>query len=437
MRSVARRSVALLALGALLAAACSGDDAATTTTTEAATTTSSTTSTTTTLGGSLVELEPNGPPIMTVGDRSEFVLSLQFYLVCTGHEFLWEDGPQVTVDGVFGPITGDAVAIAQAERRRIPTGDPDEWLFASLARACDQERAIVFPEGTTTVGVAGNVTEGDDEQFTISGTEGQSLSVFLVEGDVSYSISGVDGTEIKAADDPANWTGTLPTTQNYRIDVVTNGGDTSYWLSVELPPPPTVAIDWGPMRLVAGGLGVADFGEDPDETIDVLTFVLGDPADDSGWIVGADPDRPSCTGANRHVTWIVQGPLPVQADPDDDEADAPEPGGPVAVLEVDFSDANAGVREFAQYTYRTEAPGSVDSGARGLATIEGITIGSTFDQFVAAYGDPTWIEEDLGIARFAGAMTAEIEVPPEDADGSEVLRILSISAGADGCADRG
>jgi hypothetical protein len=435
MRADARRPVALLALATLLAAACSGDEAATTTTTEVVTTSSSTTSTTTTLPGSLVELEVNGDPILTVGDRNEYVYALQFYLVCTGHEFLWEGGPQVTVDGVFGPITGDAVAVAQAERRRIPTGDPDEWLFASLARSCSQERAIVFGDGVTTAGVAGNVTEGDNEVFTISGAEGQSLSVFVVEGDVSYSIAGVDGTEIKSADEPGNWTGSLPVTQNYRIEVVTNGGDTSYWLSVDLPPPSTVAIDWGPMRLANGGLGVADFGEDPDTTIEVLTFVMGEPTDDSGWILGTDPDRPSCSGANRHLTWIVQEPVPVEADPNDEAT--PEPGGPAAILEVDFSDINAGVREFAQYTYRSAAPATVDSGARGLATVEGITIGSTFDQFVAAYGDPDWLEEDLGIARFAGAMTVELEVPPPDGEGNEVLRVLSISAGADGCADRG
>jgi hypothetical protein len=107
------------------------------------------------------------------------------------------------------------------------------------------------------------------------------------------------------------------------------------------------------------------------------------------------------------------------------------------VLEVDFSDVDSEVRQFAQYTYFSEDPSLVDAGARGLATIEGITIGSTLDQFVAAYGLPDWIEEDLGTARFAGAMNAVIEVPPEDAEGSDVLRVLSISAGADGCADRG
>ncbi len=437
MARVTRRA-SLLALGALLVAACSGDDAATTTTTEAVTTTSSTTSTTTTLPGSLVELEPNGNPFLTIGDDSEYVFALQFYLVCTGHETLWPDGPQVTVDGVFGPITADAVAIAQAERRRIPTGDPDLWLFASLARACSQERAVVFEDGATTIGVAGNVTEGDDEIFVVSGTEGQSLTVFIVEGNVSYTVTGVDGTEVKSTDDPSNWTGTLPTTQNYRITVVTNGGDTSYWMSLELPPPPTVAIDWGPMRLAPGGLGVADFAEDPDTTIEVLSFVLGEPTGDSGWIVGADPDRPACSGANRHVTWLIQEPVPVpEPDPDDEDAQPAEPGGPVAVLEVDFSDVETGERQFAQYTYFSEDPAFVDSGARGLATVERITIGSTIDQFIAAYGQPDWIEEDLGTAMFAGAMNVEIEVPPEDPDGTEVLRVLSISAGADGCADRG
>jgi hypothetical protein len=434
MRSAPARVAILAVAVALAAAACTGDDAATTTSSTEATTTSSTTSTTTTLAGSLVELEPNGEAIMTVGDRNEFVYALQFYLVCTGHDTIGPDGPAVTVDGVFGPITGDAVAIAQAERRRIPSGDPDEWLFSTLARACSDTREVVFPDGqSTTTGIAGNVTPGDDEIFTLTGTEGQSLSIFVVEGDVSYEIEGNDGTQVKAAGEPGNWTGTLPATQDYRIHVTTESEDVSYWLSVELPPPPDVAIDFGPMRLAAGGLGAADFGEDPETTLEVLGFVLGDPAEDSGWIVGADPDRPACRGANRHVAWVIQDAAPAD---EDDEAGEAEPGDPVAILEVDFSDVNSGEREFAQYTYRTSAPGLVDSGARALATVEGITIGSTLEQFIAAYGEPDWVEEDLGIASFGGAMTAEIQVP-EEGEELEVRRVLSISAGADGCADRG
>jgi hypothetical protein len=129
------------------------------------------------------------------------------------------------------------------------------------------------------------------------------------------------------------------------------------------------------------------------------------------------------------VTWVIQE----AAAPGADE----EPGEPVAVLEVDFSDVLTGQQEFAQYTYRTSAPGLVDSGARGLITNEGITIGSTVDQYVAAYGDPEWIEEDLGITRFGGAMVAILELGDEAADSGGALRVLAIGAGEDGCADTG
>ena len=47
---------------------------------------------------------------------------MQFYLVCTGHGQFTADGPLITVDGQFGPMTADAVAWYQAELRRMPTG---------------------------------------------------------------------------------------------------------------------------------------------------------------------------------------------------------------------------------------------------------------------------------------------------------------------------
>jgi hypothetical protein len=275
--------------------------------------------------------------------------------------------------------------------------------------------------------VAGSAAPGDDEVFVVAGLEGQSLSISAVEGDVNSRVEGVDGTVVKTEADPDNWTGTLPTTQNYRIRV-SAAVATVFLIGVEVPPPPSVDIDFGPMRLAPGGLGVADFGEDPDATIELLTFVLGDPTDDTDWIVGADPDRPSCRGANRHVTWVIQ------EAPGSGEDQAP--GEPIAELEVDFSDIVTGQREFAQYTYRTSAPARVDSGARGLATNEGITIGSTLDQFVSVYGEPDWIEEDLGIARFGGALVARLELGGQDA-ADPVLRVLAIGAGGDGCADTG
>ena len=425
--------VIVIAVMSALAAACSGSDADPTTsspaTTSATTTTAPATTTTTTLAGGLVELEPNGEAFLRQGDAGPYSFALQYYLACNGLEELWEGGPQLTVDGSYGPITADAVAIAQAQRRRIPTGDTDAFLFGSLARSCDQERALVFPDGGSTLQAAGSAAPGDDEVFVLAGTEGQTVTISVVEGEVGYRVEGVDGTVVKTESEPDNWTGTLPTTQNYRVRVVATA-EAPFLLSLELPPPPLVDIDFGPMRLAPGGLGVVDFGEEPDAAVEVLTFVLGEPTDDTGWIVGADPDRPSCRGANRHVTWVIQEAAPTGGDED--------PGEPIAVLEADFSDVLTGQREFAQYTYRSALPELVDSGARGLATVEGITIGSTVDQYVAAYGEPDWIEEDLGIARFAGAMVAFLERGDQATDDAgRVLRVLAIGAGEDGCADTG
>ena len=106
----------LLAAGSLLAAACNGGAEATTT----VPTTTLPTTTTTTSGR--LELGPNGEAFLAQGDAGSYVEALQFYLVCTGHGQLTADGPAITVDGQFGPMTADAVAWYQAELRRMPTG---------------------------------------------------------------------------------------------------------------------------------------------------------------------------------------------------------------------------------------------------------------------------------------------------------------------------
>jgi len=168
--------VGLVLACALVAGGCTGDSALapSTSTTVVATTLLATTTTTL---GEFIELQPNGPAIATEGDRNEYVEALQFLLVCTGHERITEDGPAVTVDGVFGPITSAMVAYLQAEMRRIPSGSPDEETFASLARRCGATRTIEFTDDSNDRKVAGNVTPGDDDLFIIEGEAGRTLTV--------------------------------------------------------------------------------------------------------------------------------------------------------------------------------------------------------------------------------------------------------------------
>lgn len=406
---------------------CTGDETASTTTSTSSTVPTSTSTTTTTLppadtSGDVV-LQPNGPVFVAATDRGAYVAALQFLLVCTGFDRPTADSPEMIVDGIYGPITARAVSFAQASMRRIPTGEVDEETFAELSRRCPANRQLTFPEDSSTATVAGNVAPGDDDTYAIALLTDQRITVTLVEGDVGVVIERSDGEIIKDATEPTPWSGIAPADDAYRIRVVSGGGAASYRLLVEAPDVPAVTIDFGPMRLGADGLGIARFGDPADEAIEVLTFVLGPPAEDTDWVFGREGGR-VCEGTNRRLRWVIQ--------PGVDEATV------AAELTADFSDVG-GARAFAQFGYRSDAPASVDAGARALTTVDLVTIGSTLDQFVAAYGEPNFFNGDLGLTGFGGmvaAITDASEVDGESETAGEAERyVWYIGAGEDGCLD--
>lgn len=401
----------LLVVMALVTAACS--QSADPTTTTAATTTTPTSTTTTTAGDGRIQLRANGPAFIVEGERGPYVAALQAYLVCTGHGQLVEDGPSVSVDGVFGPITADAVAYYQAELGRIPTGDPDEETFASLGRDCTAERDVLFEEGASAAVAAGSTGPGDTDVLVIDGTGEQLATISVVEGGVTFSVVAADGTSLVEAAGLGGWQGELPTAQQYRI-LVEAASTTSYQLGIELRSPNVVATDFGPMSLEPDGVAVANFGDDPVNTVAVMALLLGPPFLDTDW----QTDVPGCTGANRHITWIVQAAASGDEHP--------------AVLTLDFTDIG-GTPSFAQYSYRSFDLVGLDPVAQGLTTGEGISIGSTLEAFSEAHGDPEFFDEVRGLTRFGGGMLAGIET----SDGEGGGQVWYLGAGDDGCEDFG
>ena len=187
-----KRIAGLLAGFALLGSACTTSAIPTTTTSTAPVTT-------TTQPGGRIILSANGPAFIQETEKGPYVEALQFYLVCTGHGQPSAEGGAVTIDGSFGPITADAVAYYQAELRRIPTGDPDEATFASLARDCRDERTVTFADGVTSVEIAGSTAPGDEEVFIIDGREGQVLGLQTTQGLVEIDVAGIDGTVLDSS----------------------------------------------------------------------------------------------------------------------------------------------------------------------------------------------------------------------------------------------
>jgi len=364
-----------------------------------------------------VTLEPNDAPLVAQGDRGAYVEALQFYLVCTGHNEP-APGAEVTVDGSFGPITADAVAWYQAEIRRIPTGDPDEATFWSLARDCADQRTLAFPDGEVITEIAGGVAPGDAETFLFDGARGQILSLTRVEGDVTVTILGPDGSEVEATVEEDFIEAELAGAVSYTVQIAATA-ETSYLIRAAVRSPNVVASDFGPMVLEPEGLGVAAFGDDEVNTVAVVSLLLGQPWDDTGFLT----DEEGCTGSNRHVTWLIQ------AD------DAPGTDHP-AYLVLDFTNTG-GTPYFSQYAYRSADLATLDPIASGLATEDGISLGSTLAEFSDAYSDPDFFDSVRGLARFAGdEMVVGIAISGTAADPDpDASRVWYLSAGSDGCPD--
>ena len=145
-------------------------------------------------------------------------------------------------------------------------------------------------------------------------------------------------------------------------DNVQSAGDRT----VAAPSVPASVAPSGPVAgptLVLGreGLGVAAFGAGADDTIAAVTAVLGEPDKDSGWVeplsIGA------CAGEQgRFVAW-----------------------GSLYLYFSDQSGFASGEPHFFGYSYGSES--DLEAIPEGLATPEGIGLGTTVAFLRAAYHD--------------------------------------------------
>jgi len=211
----------LAATVALVAAGCTGGSAVETTTSVAPTSTAPTSTTeaiTTTTTEPLVE---NGPAIVGEGDRNETVAAVQLLLNCNGYG-------ELTVDGVYGPNTQSAIEALQRDLGRVVTGGIDDAAFAELARNCDTTRRVAFDDGTQAV-VVGNTAAPDPDGYFVQVEEGTTLTVTVasVTGGARVAVSGVDGASFGLPLGTV-WASEVPTTQDYLVEVTTNGEATRY-----------------------------------------------------------------------------------------------------------------------------------------------------------------------------------------------------------------
>lgn len=106
---------------------------------------------------------------------------------------------------------------------------------------------INFASGATSATVTGTVTDPTHRQYLVRAQAGQTMKVTLTSAQptTSFSVVGISGGQtLKGFGDGGNsWSGVLPQTQDYLIEIVTlEFSSTNYSLTVEIPtqtPPAT------------------------------------------------------------------------------------------------------------------------------------------------------------------------------------------------------
>ena len=112
---------------------------------------------------------------------------------------------------------------------------------------------IEFPAGGTSTQLSGTLTSGSVDHYVLWAEANQQLGTLIYPpGVISVAVIGEDGTVLKSdLNNISDWTGVLPTTQDYYINVRSMiDADTEYTLDVVIPPLEPVATTGE----IAGGI---------------------------------------------------------------------------------------------------------------------------------------------------------------------------------------
>jgi len=118
----------------------------------------------------------------------------------------------------------------------VSTGAETNYELTVIVRA-----RIQFEPGATSTTVEGGVEPNGARHYVLRASAGQIMEVSLVppeaasRGDILLAIKGADGTVLKReSDSKAIWSGELPATQDYFVDVASAGEGMSYELLVTI-----------------------------------------------------------------------------------------------------------------------------------------------------------------------------------------------------------
>lgn len=194
--------------------------------------------------------------------RTLWVLMLLPLVVVTGCDSVIEVGlvtetatpmpftptPRMITEATLAPTlpltsveaTPTSPPIPQPSSTPVPTsGPPTATPVPPTPTAEPEPTRIQFKPGTTSATVTGHIAQYGVERYVLRAFAGQIMEVLITSpnNDVLLSIWGADGTVLKRhVDGGAYWAAPLPSTQDYFINAVSVGQETTYELTVTISP---------------------------------------------------------------------------------------------------------------------------------------------------------------------------------------------------------
>jgi len=264
-----RTLIAVVLSFVLLAAACGDDETQSTTTT-----TLPIASTTTTT------MAPEAAfTVAEEGQDNPVVRAVQFLLVCNGYQQTVVDGRDETLipDGQYGAITSTVVDRVQRDLGLPRDGTRvDALLYERLASTCDNTRSVYLSETRLSIGAGGYASADLPDSWTFFAQPGQRVTITPLSPPLRMGLYAPDGTELMPVAD----------TQGFTVDVQVAGSHTvrvnsdepiTYELTVGLPP------HYSNLVLQSTGLDLVDFGDSPSRVIGIVSAILGQSSNDTGW----------------------------------------------------------------------------------------------------------------------------------------------------------
>jgi hypothetical protein len=287
------------------------------------------------------------------GDRSDTVAAVQFLLNCNGAD--------IAVDGVFGPGTRAAVEAAQEQLGVAVDGIVGNETIAALSRGCSESRPI---EGEGEIALVGNADPNDPELFALALVEGTTLTVTAGTA-FTITLTDADGSEV-VPESRGTWI--VPTSGEYLLELAPSTGPANFEITLDVAAPQPELGDW---ILATDGITYGDttlaIGDNADTVIDHVFDFLGHGIRgrydefDTGWV-----DEPDTVGLRgifiEGLRFLFFGPHPGEPD-------------------------RAETLERIRFQGPTLDAGDEPRPEHYVTTAEGVTVGDTLVELLAAYGD--------------------------------------------------